>query len=144
MAGVLGGANTKLFTDAEMPSHTHTEGSYASSRGGTFASTSHTHGIGTDVRIPFQGSVDWIRFRLNSGLTDWNAEYYGRFIAAGASAVAGNTWFLKAYGSTNSGGGSTGLGGSNTVTGNSGISGSSSSFDLKPNYLETQYIIKVI
>jgi len=118
--GNTGGANTVALSTAELPSHTHSDGTLAAASAGA-----HTHGI-TDPGHSHSGSL----FRAGASFILQSV--------AGALHAQGNTNSATTGITVNSGGAHT-----HDVTGSTGATGSGSAHENRPPYYALAYIMKL-
>ena len=138
--GTTGGANSITLTTAQLPSHTHGAGSYATNTGTSVASSSHTHGVGSlNPKLYITGTA--IIAKIQSSVSTWTAS-----TQANASSSVGNTNTytnaVEMQGNTAAPAGTTSLN-NISIDGTSSSTGSGSSIDNRPSYFACQYIIKV-
>ena len=137
-AGSTGGNNSITLSTAQLPSHTHGDGSFATSLSGTFASSSHTHSAGT---LAAQVSRAGNNLYLRQISASWTAT--DLVVGTGSANSSGISYGTGVQGTTATPSATASLSGSNNVTGTSGATGSGSSIDIKPNYITAKYIIRI-
>lgn len=153
-SGTAAGTNDFVLTISNIPGHTHGAGSYSTSIGGTFASSTHTHADGTlyaqiGADTAAASSIGKIGVIKTSGTTGafnatkrYNTPGFGTCseefpvtsFACDGVQVEGDTAAPSATSSVT---------GSNSVTGTSGATGSGTSFNNRPAYVSAQYLIRV-
>lgn len=160
-AGSIGGVDSITLTTTQLPAHTHTAGSYATSLGiagsapsltGTtsFATAGHAHTPGTYLaHITSNSSGGMFLERVAGGA--WSATHQSGTVAGGGgggaqstgSLVEGTSAAANASGSVGITNGSYSLTGSNIVTGTSGSTGTGTAFSIIPKFLDCFYIQRI-
>lgn len=159
-AGGTGGANSRTLSTANIPSHTHGAGNFATSINisgsapsltgtTTFAAAGHTHSsgsIGADINLS-GGRIhsrhvgpSFTSTEFRDGLTNGTSSTTGHGVSVGTHGNTGGNSSNASVGIT---GGSYSRTGSNSVTGTSGSAGSGTAFDNQPQYLDCVYLMKV-
>lgn len=168
-AGSTGGSNSTTLTTTQLPAHTHGAGTYATSLSGTFAASSHTHGMAhCHVWGHYQGTGTGVMYGLISANTNTttittsdqlvfntsNPGSIGTASQAFANFAATDLWTTGVASNTGGSGtgnsavtgnasASTGLSGSNSVTGSSSSAGTGTAYDSRPLFISAVYLMRI-
>ena len=162
-SNVSGGSNTVTLTSNELPAHTHTVSNHTHTidhghsnsfaLGGTtsFATTGHTHGVGSlYAHIELFGSTLYL---VDGFSGSWTSNEQATSLARGSSSVTRNfgtpiggsldgpsaTGTVSLSGSVTSHSGSSGAAGAQTTS----STGSGSAFSIQPKFITAVYVMRV-
>jgi len=145
-AGTSSAANNSItLSVAQLPSHDHGAGTYATNTGTSVASSSHTHTTTGVAYMDEDAANNDLYMRQVTGISPtWTATRRWGFssVADAASSVGGWSVGIETSGDTDSISGTTSLN-DISIDGTSGSTGSGSAIDNRPSYFTCQYIIKV-